>query len=146
MKKLFLVGSVLFAAAIVAIIIAVGRRAFEKPGAPSHLRRIAAQINARAPMDAGGMLEVTAAESDATSLTVHYQLLNADAAKVDATGQRAAREQLRQHSCEKEDLRELLDNGVTLHYVLVDMKNVPILSTDILRWECGGGLTAPSSR
>src|SRR5215213_2902784 len=100
MKKLLLIGSVLFGVAVLAIVATIVRRALEKPGAPSHLRRIAAQINARAPMDAAGMLEVTGAESDDTSLTVHYQLLNANAANVDAAGQRAAREQLRKHSCE----------------------------------------------
>ncbi len=146
MKKLLLAGGILFGVACLALVAVAIRRALERPGDPSHQRRIAAQINARAPIDATAMLEVTGASSDATSLTVRYQLLNARAANVEAPGERAAREELRKHSCETKELRALLDDGVTLHYVVTDIDNVPFLKTDVLRWECGAGLTAPSSQ
>jgi hypothetical protein len=147
MKKFFLVATIIFCIACAAIVFELVRRAyFEPKGSPSHLRRIAAQINDRAPMDAGEMMEVTGAESSDTTLVVHYRLLNAFAANVDAPMQRKVREVLRGHACEKEALREVLDGGAALRYVLVDMNDAPILDTEILRWECGVVAIAPSSR
>ena len=147
MRKLLLIGTILFAVACAAILFEVFRRTyFEPKGSPSHLRRVAAQINGKEPIDAGEMLELTGAESRDTTLVVHYQVLNALAANVTEPGKRQVREVLRGKACETAALREVLDNGATLRYVLVDMNKVPILDTEILRWECGGVTTARSSQ
>ena len=52
----------------------------------------------------------------------------------------------RNHSCTNEALRELLDNDVSLHYVMVDSEDKPLLNTEVLRWECGEVTTARSSQ
>ena len=148
MKRFFTIATIVFCVALLAILAEVVRRAyFEPKGSPSHLRRIAAQINGRVPMrTADAMLDVTGAEASGTTLVVHYQLLNALAANVDPPLARKVREVLRSHACEKGGLRDVLDGGATLRYILVDMNKAPLLDTEIQRWECGGVVTSPSTQ
>ncbi|HEX6097815.1 MAG TPA: hypothetical protein VF432_15930 [Thermoanaerobaculia bacterium] len=148
MKRFLLVGTILFCAAVVAILAEIVRRSFfEKPGSPSHLKRIALQINEREwETNEDSVVVPVSAQAGDRRLTMQYELLTASAAEVDDVTRREVREVMRRGACEKDAFRELLDAGVTLQYVINDSDGAPVLSTEVLRWECGGGLSAPSSR
>ncbi len=145
MKKLLLAFMVLFCAAVVYILVGLGMRAFEEEGSPSHLRRIVAQINARAPQEAGEGVELIGAEMGDRLLTIQYRLSDMTASEIDSIELRALRETMRKYSCSNDAFRELLEKGVTLRYVVVDAEDVQILTSDIMQWECGS-FSSPSSR
>jgi hypothetical protein len=146
MKKSLIVTIVLCAILLVWLIM-IARRVFEKPGSPRHLERIALQINEREWKSSEDAVVIPAsAQAGNGRLTVQYELLTMSAAEVDDGTRREMREVMRRDACGKDALRELLDAGVTLQYVLNDTAGAQVLSTEVLRWECGGGLSAPSSQ
>lgn len=145
MKRFFLVFTILFCAAVVAMIGWVVYVAyFEEKGSLRHVQRIAGQLNAVG--DTRESFELTATAHSDRSLTLRYEMFDLYAEDVDEAGKRAVRERLRTHACTDKGLRELLDAGVMLRVVIVDGDDAPILSTELLRWECGGVATAGSSR
>jgi hypothetical protein len=135
MKKSLIVTIVLCGVILVWLVM-IGRRVFEKPGSPSHLERIALQINERSPKKTGDAMEMTSAQAGDRRLTVQYRLLALPAAEVDAVTLREMREQLRRYSCDTESMRELLENGVTMHYVIHGSDGAQVTSTEVLLWEC----------
>ena len=146
MKRVFLAGTILFCAAVAWILIEVARRAWlEEKGSMRHLQRIASQINGLEPDDTRDF-ELTATAHSDRSLTLRYELLETRAADADEAMKRQVRELFRKDACEKKALRELLDSGATLRVMIVDGEDVPILQSEILRWECGEVSTARSSQ
>jgi hypothetical protein len=144
MKKSLIVTIVLCAIVVVWVGMLVFR-AYEKPGSMRHLQRIALQINERIPYE-DEEFELTATAHSDRSLTLRYAFIDAYAEDFDDATKRQARETFRKHLCTNKALRELLETGVKMRIHVVDGDDVPMLQTEVLRWECGGAATAQSSR
>ena len=147
MKRVILAGTIVFCAAVAWIVLEIVRRTwFEEKGSLRHLQRIAKQINALPPEKQSDAYELTATAHSDRSLTLRYEMFDTHAADYDDAAKREVREMFRENACTKEALRELLDNGATLRLLVVDEADVPVVQTEILRWECGGVATSRSSR
>lgn len=132
------------AAALLVVLYAARR--FEKKGSLPHLRRIAAQLNARADEFDAPYAEVVSAHAAEKRLSVVYGLIDTKADEVDPTQLREARELFRRDTCRKKPMRELLEAGVTFHYVIRSTDDVDVMNTEVLAWECTMDFGTPPAR
>jgi hypothetical protein len=145
MKTFLRILTIIGLAAVAAMVFVIVRRGLEKKGSPAHLRRIASQINDASPKPGlPGVTELSSATTDGHTLTINYTLLTGRGDLVDPLKLREVREILRRDSCAKPALREIMEAGAAMRYVIRDLDNRTILSTDILAWECGGGVRGSS--